>query len=231
MASEGLVIKKIDTYEWGWKVLWDEDHRRKNEVYINAEIDDAGMMKGSATVTSFDYEKIEKLQLLKKGEDKFKEELVEKTDIKIDSFAVSDADNDTLPLSQAIKFSVPTSSSGNYRFFTVNYFAGLNKNPFINEERTSDVFFGINQKYHINGNVFLPAGYQIEGLPKNIKMITSDTSVVFKRYATYNDGFLFVDFSLEFNKPYYGPDRYPELREFYKKITELLDEKFVYFKK
>jgi len=71
----------------------------------------------------------------------------------------------------------------------------------------------------------------MEGLPKNIKLITSDTGIVFKRQSTYSDGFLFVDMSLDFRKPYFTPENYPELREFYKKLVELLDEKYVYQKK
>jgi len=71
----------------------------------------------------------------------------------------------------------------------------------------------------------------MEGLPKNIKLITPDNSVIFKRQSTFSDGFLFTHISLELKKPYYLPEDYPELREFYKKLTELLDEKFVYQKK
>jgi hypothetical protein len=231
MASEGLVIKKIDTYEWGWKTLWSDVHQNKNDVFINAEIDANGAMKGEATVKSFDYEKIDQLELLKQGEDKFKESIIARQDIKIDSLALEGADNDTLPLLQTIKFTAPTSSSGNYRYFSINYFAGLNKNPFITEERKTDIFYGVNQQYHITGNIFLPEGYQMEGLPKNLKLITSDTSIVFRRHSSYTDGFLFVDISLEIKKPYFTPESYPELREFYKKLTDMLDEKFVYQKK
>jgi len=231
LASEGLVIKKIDTYEWGWKTLWNVVHQKKNDVFINAEIDEGGMMKGYAMARSYDYEKIRHIQLLKEGEEKFKEIMIGKTDAKIDSLGLADADNDTLPLLQTIKFTAPTASSGNYRYFSINYFAGLNKNPFIDEERKTDVFFGVNQKYHISGNIFLPDGYQMEGLPKNVKMITSDTSVVFRRQSTYSDGFLMIDISLELKKPYYSAEEYLELREFYKKLTELLDEKYVYLKK
>lgn len=231
MASEGLVIQKIDTYEWGWKTLWDETHKKKNEVFINAEIDEKGAMKGEATIKSFDYEKIKQLELLKDGEEKFKETLVAKQDIKIDSLTLEDADNDTLPLTQSVKFTASTSSSGSYRHFSVNFFAGLNNNPFIAEERKTDIFYGVNQQYHITGNIFLPDGYQMEGLPKNIKLITSDTGIVFKRQSTYSDGFLFVDMILDFRKPYFTPENYPELREFYKKLTDLLDEKYVYLKK
>jgi hypothetical protein len=231
MATEGLVINKIDNYEWGWKTLWSEAHQNKNDVFINAEIEANGAMKGEATVKSFDYEKIKQLELLKLGEDKFKESLVAKQDIKIDSLGLEGADNDTLPLLQTIKFTAPTSSSGNYRYFSINYFAGLNKNPFITEERKTDVFYGVNQQYHITGNIFLPEGYQMDGLPKNLRLITSDTSIVFKRHSSYSDGFLFVDISLEIKKPYFTPESYPELREFYKKLTDILDEKFVYQKK
>ena len=231
MASEGLLIEKPDTYEWGWKVLWDEDHQKKNTVMLNAEIDESGAMKGFATVTSYDYEKIDRLQLLKAGPDKLKESIVAKQEINIDSFIVADAEVDTLPLLQTFKFASATSSSGDYRYFSTNNFAGLNENPFIKDERKTDIFFGPKQQYLIVGNIFLPDGYQMEELPKNIKLITSDTGIVFERHASYSNGFLYVNISLEFRNPYYTPDSYPEFREFYKKLFELLNEKFVYRKK
>jgi len=231
MASEGLVIEKIDTYEWGWKQLWDRDHQKRNNVFLNAEIDSTGTMKAVATISSYDYEKIEKLELLNEGRKKFEENLAGKLDIKIDSFSLEGADNDTLPLLQTVNFTTATAASGNYRYFSTNYFAGLNKNPFIDENRRTDIFFGASQEYKITGNVFLPEGYTMEGLPKNIKMITPDTSIIFRRHSAFNDGLLSVDISLELKKPYYSPDSYEELRAFYKKMTELLDEKYVYQKK
>jgi len=231
MASEGLVIEKPDSYEWGWKVLWDDDHVKKKTVQVTANIGNDGSITGAATVNSFDYEKIKSLELFRKGIDKLKEALVSGSNVKVDSFSLKNADNDTLPLEQTLDFSIPPVSSGGYNYLSANLFLGFNKNPFLDEERRSDIFFGTKQEYTITATFFLPDGYQMETLPKNLKMITPDMNIVFKRYATFSDGLLFINISMEFKNPFYTPDQYPELREFYKKMFDLLDEKFVYKKK
>ena len=48
MYSEGLVIEKIDTWDWGWRVLWDERPHFRETVIMQAEIDEQGLMKGKA---------------------------------------------------------------------------------------------------------------------------------------------------------------------------------------
>jgi hypothetical protein len=230
MASEGLVIEKPDSYVWGWKILWDAEHKFKNTVLINAGIEENGKMTGTANISSYDYEKMKDLQLLKKGIDNLKESKITQPGISIDSFSVTGADDDTLALVQDFKFTAPTSSSGDYHYFSVNYFNGLDKNPFVASERQTDIFYGAMQDYFLNAIVFLPEGYSIQELPQNIKMITPDTDIVFKRYSSFNNGMLNVQVSVQFNSPTYITDAYPDLKEFFKKMYAILNEKFVYKK-
>jgi hypothetical protein len=231
MASEGLLIKKPDNYDWGWINLWDDKHQQKSTTFINAEINSKGLMEGIASITSTDYGKMVFMPEVRKGNDKLKEVHLSVPGITIDSFVVTNAAIDTLPLMQDFKFTVPVSSSGKYNYFTVNLFSGFNKNPFMADERNSDVFYGVNQQYSINALVFLPEGYTIDALPKNIKMIMPDTSVVLKRVCSFEDGLLSVAMNIDFKSPIYSIESYPEFKEFYKKLLELLNEKFVYHKK
>lgn len=231
MASEGLVIEKPDNFEWGWKVLWDDKDKFSKSVFINAEIGENGKISGTATLNSYGYEKIEMLRLLKKSKNKLIEAHKSNNAVTIDSLVIADAENDTLPLVEDFKFTAPTSSSGDYHYFSVNYFSGLNKNPFIANERQSDVFYGARQDYNITGLFFLPEGYIMEELPRNFKLITPDTGMVFRRNSFFNDGMLNVQMTLEIKKPVYSIENYPELIEFFKKMYAVLDEQFVYRKK
>ncbi|MEP6676894.1 MAG: DUF3857 domain-containing protein [Ferruginibacter sp.] len=231
IASEGLLIEKADNYAWGWKVLWDDVYQDENNVIISAEIDDHHLMKGAATVSSKDYNKIDKLALFKQGADKLKEKMRSSPDIKIDSFEVTGNNDEELPLTQTFKFSMPASTTGDYHYFTANLFAGLDKNPFVADERQSDIFFGAKQHYSITANIDLPKGYVIEELPKSLKMIMPDTSIVFTRHCSFNDNFLAVSYSLDIKMPVYTIENYPDFNAFYKKLFEMLNESFVYKKK
>lgn len=231
MASEGLLIKKPDDFDWGWKVLWDDKHTMSTNTFLNAEIGSDGVMKGVATVTSADYRKLELLPVAKKGEKELQEILMTDPGISIDSFVVANAETDSLPLVETFKFTAPSSSSGGYTYFSCNYFSGLNKNPFLADERNTDVFFGANQQHYFNALVFIPEGYTIDELPKNITMIMPDTSIIFKRKISFEEGLLSVTIKIDHKKPFYTPEEYSPLKEFYKKMYALLDEKFVYRKK
>jgi len=230
MASEGLLIAKIESFDWGWRTIWNPKNIFSRNVFINAEADSTGKLQGMATVTADGYER---KKLLPKGKNSIgglKDHYSTGASIKIDSINVENGETDTLPLIQYINFESTGSSTGGYNYFTLNLFTGLEKNPFLAEERVTDIIFSANQRYQINGVVFLPEGYAMEGLPKDIRMIMPDTSIVFSRQSAFNGGILNFRYTLEFKVPVFAKEIYPEFKEFYKKLFALLNEKFVYKK-
>jgi len=229
MYTEGLVVGKQGTNDWGWEVLWDQSKKFNNVTIFQASLDEKGMLNGEATVTSFDYSRIERMPVLKQGKEKFVSHYFESRnpDFKIENVVIDNEDKDSLPLIQQLKFSHPVNESGNYRYFSANLFSGLEKNPFISEERFSDVFFGANQQYSILGHFKIPKEYVFEELPKDIRMIMPDTSITITRQTAIRDNILSTRITLEFKKPVYTPDEYPYFMEFYKKLFALLNEQFV----
>ncbi|MDF2188030.1 DUF3857 domain-containing protein [Paraflavitalea sp. CAU 1676] len=233
MYSEGLLIEKFDTGQWGWRVLWDEKPHLRETVIMMSEINEAGIMKGNASVTSFDYSRVRRLPTLKQGKDKFIERYFTENipGMKIDSLVLQNEEVDSLPLTQNVGFNLPVNSSGDYKYFSVNLFTGLEKNPFLADTRFSDVFFGTNQNYQIVANVTIPESYEFEALPKSIRMIMPDTSISITRRVNAEKNTLAVRISLEFSKPYYSPEEYPDFKEFYKQLFALLNEQYAIRKK
>ena len=121
MFSDGLMLEKPDKhmFTWAWKTLWDEKQGFKNSVILQAEIDEQGLMKGVASVNSFGYTRVNRLHDLEQGQDKFVEEyfISDNPVAKIDSFSVTNEDNDSLPLLQRFQFSEPIPASGDYKSF------------------------------------------------------------------------------------------------------------------
>jgi hypothetical protein len=233
MYSEGLVIEKIDTWEWGWRVLWDEKPHFKKTVVVRADVDEQGLMKGQTSVTAYDYSRVTCMPILKKGKDKFIEEYFTSagSGIKIDSLHIENEDIDSLPLIQNASFSQPVNSSGDYKYFSVNLFTGLEKNPFVADNRFSDVFFGTNQNYQVVANITIPETYEFEALPKSVRMIMPDTSISITRRINAEKNILAVRISLEFKKPFYTAEEYPDFKEFYKQLFALLNEQYAIRKK
>jgi hypothetical protein len=231
MLSEGLLIAKPDSYEWGWRTLFDNKHVFSRKIFMQADADTNGTIKGLATITAADYERCKLLPEGKNSIIKLKDNLTGLQTVRIDSLGFENEETDSLPLIEHVKFESAGSSSGAYKYFSLNLFTGLEKNPFVAEDRTTDIFFGANQKYEISAIIFIPDGYVMDELPKDLRMRMPDTSIVFTRQSAFNSGILNVRYQLEFNAPFFSIEVYSGFREFYKKLFDLLNEKFVYRKK
>lgn len=232
MFSEGLIIKKIETFEWGWETLWNPKLLKKKMVVMRADVNEKDEMAGEAHVSSIDYDRLERLPVLQDGKDKLIAKYFSaQPGIKIDSIQIENEDNDSLALVQKVSFKQNVGGSGDYRFFNINLFTGLEKNPFVAENRFSDVFFGTNQSVVIIGNFKIPEGYTYEELPKSMRMIMPDTSIEISRRVAAENNVLSVRLMLEFKKPYYSTADYPDFREFYKKLFDILNEQIVYRRK
>ena len=233
LMTEGLVIEKIETFDWGWHTLWNKELTSKTLIQINGEINEAGQMKAEASIQNYDYARLDKLPAAKKGKDKFIEKYISATNpgIIIDDLTFENLKSDTLPLIENIKFTRPLTSSGEYTYFSTNILSGLEKNPFVADSRFSDIFFGVNQSYTILANFTIPDGYEFEELPKNVKMIMPDTSITVLRMAQVSDDMLMTRIQLDFKAPVYAANDYPAFQEFYKRLFDLLNEQYVIHKK
>ncbi len=233
IATEGLVISKIETFEWGWESLWRDNLQYKNMILLQCEIDKNGKLSGEASVNSYDYARLERIPTARKGKKDFTEKYFAPNSpgIAIDSITLENVDADSLPLIQRVYFNQQLSSSGDYQYFSTNLFSGLEKNPFVANERISDVFFGFLQQHVLIANITIPDGYEFEELPKNVKMIMPDTSIVITRLSQADQDRLSMRVTLEFRKPFYSAAEYEGFREFYKKLFDLLNEQFVIRKK
>ncbi len=233
LLTEGLVIERLDTHEWGWKTLWRDNLYAKSIILIKGDIDENGKMNGEASVNSYDYARLSRQQAVKNDKKKFIDKFIVAPNpgISIDDVQIDNLDSDSLPLIQHIKFNETLNSAGDYKYFSINMLSGLEKNPFIADNRSSDVFFGVKQMYQIIGSYTLPAGYEFADLPKNLQMRLPDTSIIVSRISQVSENILQTRISLEFRKPMYNVSEYGELQEFYKKLYDILNEQFVIRKK
>lgn len=227
--SEGMVVDKFETIEGGYRTLWDEKDAFKDLVMIQGNIDSTGIMTGDATVTSYEYSRAKKIRELKESKEQFLEKYFSLGDpsLHIDSSSFINTEVDTMPLQQSVWFNQKLSTSGNYTYLSTNLYTGFKENPFISEQRFSDVFYGANQNYEIVGNYFIPDGYRFDAVPRNETMIMPDSSIVFTRNYSVQSDLISVRISLSFRKPVFSIGEYDSLKEFYKKLFAMLNEQVV----
>lgn len=222
----------VDDENGGWIMLTDDKDKYENLVSILSEVTPEGMMKGNATIYSSGYSKNPRVEKWKEDKKAFNDYFSKAfTGVKIENLVVNNADIDTLPLEQKLDFTLPVNASGVYEYFPVNLFQGLETNPFIADERLTDIEFGFKKSYTLVGRIYIPDGYEFDELPKNIRMIMPDTSIVLQRMMQADSNSVNLRITVNFNRPVYTADTYPMFREFYKKLFATLNEQVVIKKK
>jgi len=202
----------------------------RQSVLIKAEIKPDGKMEGSAEISSFSYFKMGSTERFKKdGEEKYKTYLKDDdNNMTINTLKFENMEVDTLPLSQKIDFKLAlTGSDGDYIYFNPNLFSSLRSNPFLSENRTTDIDFGYRSYYSISGIYKMPVGYKADALPKNVTLLMPDKSISFKRFVAEDGGSIVVRYIISYQKTIYFKENYPEFYAFYKKMHEMLNEQIV----
>ncbi len=229
LNSEGFIVDKNNGR---WINLSDDKDIYKKTVSLLAEITPQNIMTGSATIYNYGYAKNPMVKRWIEDKSNFEDYYTQPYNgLKIDNMKITGLKADSKPLEQKFDFTMPVNSSGDYEYFTINLFQGLDKNPFIADRRFTDIEFNYKQSFSIVGKIFLPDNYQFDDLPKNIKMIMPDTSIVLTRILQTDSNSVEFRITLEFNKSYYQAKEYPLLQEFYKKLFATLNEQIVIKKK
>jgi len=228
LNSSGLYIDKSEK-------IYDMIYIRKDQpvrqvVLISADIKPGGKLDGTAEISSGSYDRIDAIQRYKTdGEKKYIEYIQNKdNNLKISSVKFDNMEVDTLPLTQKLSFNLDLAGSDeNYIYLNPNIFTPLKTNPFLSENRMTDVDFGYMQSYSINGVYKIPAGYKTDAMPKSVTIVMPDKSVSFKRFVGEQDGSIIVRYSINYNKPNYSKEDYPDFHEFFKKMHEMLNEQII----
>jgi Domain of Unknown Function with PDB structure (DUF3857)/Transglutaminase-like superfamily len=215
----------------GGLVGLNSDQKFANSIYFSAAVEADGKISGTATLNSSGYARNIRMSVYKK--DKLKEMIEdnEGVTIKADSINVNNEKDELQPLEQKIQFSGNMQTSGEYLFLPYNLFTGIGKNPFIEENRVMDIDFSFPKSYTVTGSFALADNYIVNELPKNTKMIMPDTSIVLTRMIQKDDNIISFRFTLTFTAPGYNAEGYPYIKEFFKKMYEIMDERIVLKKK
>jgi len=197
---------------------------------VNADIKPDGKMAGTAQINNFAYDRIDNIEDYKtNGEKKYINGLREgNNDLQISSVKMENMEVDSLPLTQNINFSLDLAGSdGNYIYFKPNLFTSIGNNVFLSEKRMTDIDFRYLNNYNIIGNYKIPPGFKTDALPKSLKMDMPDQSIGFKRIVSEEDGTISIRYSIVYKKMIFFKENYAELRDFYKKMYELMNEQII----
>jgi uncharacterized protein DUF3857 len=209
--------------------LTESEKKDKNFVNIHARIDDNGAMTGEATIESNEYARLTRMRAWERDKDRFRENYFTtyQDGLKMDSLVMHNLENDSLPLQQHFNFSIPATVSGDYKLINLNLFSGISKNPFISDIRFTNIDYGCLQSHTVIETIELPASLKIESLPKNIRMIMPDTSISLTRLLEVKDHVIMVRYYILTTRSVFTADEYDYIKDFYKKMAQIMNEQVV----
>lgn len=228
--SNGFVVdKKLpQIYRIG-----DVTNKHKLTTVLQTEINGDGNVTGIAKTYASEYAKIERLKHLEKGTEAFKDRFYNSLhkDFTFDSVDIKNKDHDSLGLECIANYKGELTKSGEYMLYNLNFLSELSDNPFLSEERISTVEFGYNQYKVLTGNIVFHESLVPEELPKNIKMIMPDSSIILQRFCQLSGNTISFRVVLQINRPMYFADEYLDFKAFYAALLETLNEQIVFKKK
>lgn len=221
----------VDRKKGGIVQLSENGRRNKSFINVIASIDKDGLVNGHGMVLSYDYARINRVRSYRRDKNKFADEYLVRNvpGLQVDSLVINNLDTDSLPIDQQFHFTMPSTSAGDYHLLTLNLFSGFEKNPFISNNRFTNIDYGCSQYVVLNQQVVIPADWQPETLPRDIKLIMPDTSISITRVLNYNkeEKKLVARYTIQTNRSVFTADEYPYVKEFYKKMTDILNEQVV----
>jgi hypothetical protein len=205
----------------------------KNLVIIHAKIDENGAITGQASIQSSDYARLNRIRSWYRDKNKFRDNYIMayQPGLQIDSLVMKNLENDSLALEQQFHFTIPPNENGGYKLVNLNLFSGITKNPFISDIRFTNIDYGCLQQYTVIQDIELPSTLKIESLPKNLRMIMPDTSISMTRYMDVNNNALTVRYSIQTKRSVFTADEYDYVKDFYKKMADIMNEQLVLHKK
>ena len=228
--TNGLLIHKT---KMQFVPLINLENRYNLTTVINAELSAKGNYEGTVKSYAGQYAKLERLRNYFKDSTQFKSKYIESVhkDYKFDGVEFVKPSGIHSDCEVTAKFKKALNEEAGYYICSVNLFTGMNENPFISEERFSDIEFGYNQTIVITGTITYDEQLVPEEIPKNLRMITEDSSIIVQRFFQKEESGLSFRVSVQINKPLYFTDEYPELKAMYKELVDILNESLVFRKK
>ena len=216
-----------------WILVTDKRPLLKQTAYVIADLDNDGDLKGTGTIQHYDYAKSFKLDTTLNDESSNEDKFYDKAPLglKIISATKSDPGTDEDPLFETIEFTYEPQKSDDFIFINPQILTERNKNPFIADNRTTDIDFGCNQLYMLNMEINLSPAYEVEHLPKNITVRAPDSSLYYR--ITYSSDSLHISISQSFEtrRAIYTKEEYPGIQDFFKQMYSLMSKEIILKKK
>ena len=216
-----------------WVMIEDDRPLLRQNINVYAVMNEEGKIKGNAAIFNYDYAKSYILDSTLQDEEEKENKFFDKKPegLKILSVKQENAEDDYNPLVEKVEFNYEPQQTDKFYFINPQFISFQKENPFILENRNSDIDFGCKQKLSLTLTLEIPPAYEIDHLPKSIIVRAPDTSFIFKRIISYDSEQILYSQTFEINQPIFYKEEYAAVQEFFKRAYALMAEEIILKKK
>ena len=140
----------------------------------------------------------------------------------IKDYQLTNLDNPNLTLNESFKINIKNFASNHNQALNFNPFimGRTDKNPFNLEERFYPVDLGSNIEEIFMINIKLPEGYKLVSPPKNQSVALPNRDARFLYILKENDNTISLQVKTGINKPFFLPEEYADLKQFFSMIIQ-----------
>ncbi|MET4106965.1 DUF3857 domain-containing protein [Hymenobacter sp. UYP22] len=201
---------------------------------INLTVDEKGGINGKVHQEHAGYLGLAQREKLRKlGEKKYVEELASAHEgWSIPKYTFKEQTTLNRPLTLDYEFATAGAEApvGTIYLSPLHDF-GTEKNPFLHEERRFPVDFGANMDETVLVNLTLPAGYELEEIPKPMAVELPEGGGRFTYAVQPGSGTVQIMSRMSLTRPVYQAEEYAYLREFFSRMMTKQNERLVLKKK
>jgi len=203
----------------------------KKTVTVDFKFEDGGVLSGALTRKYESYAAYpQRSTLIQKGDSIILNEYKEKnSNWEIISFEIENKDDLVAPLVEKLNIKAKESfnSEGSLIFFNPLFGEQMDENPFKSPDREYPVEFVYNRTQIFSGSYLVPEGYEIDELPKQVSMSLTGKKATFLYSVSAIGKEIKITSILDIKQPFFSPEDYGNLREFFSRVVEKQSEEVV----
>ena len=163
------------------------------------------------------------------SEDEYVDKLEVENDMEISSYEISGLDEATV--TETLDFSMKSEKSGLYIYLRSTIVPFITKSTLSQQERILPVEFTCPGKYDLVAFVLIPDEYEIEEVPKPIKMNACENGVSYIYTVHVNGNTLVIQMRYTLDRIVFAPKEYPDLHTFMGMMIEKNNARIILKKK
>ena len=228
LNGRGLVILK-DGFDW---IDLTAQKKDKTNNIVNCNLFEDGTLQGEWFQMKSEYAAFDQREKYKSfnSEDEYLKDLESKHNgLSIESYSNIGLDSLGIPLSESMKITFKNKATkvGDQLFFNPFLFERFNENPFKAAERLYPVDFVTATDQRINLTVKVPDGWQVQELPKSVRMALPDKSAAILFSSAVINNLIQISFKLNINKAVFIQTEYNDLKAFFDELVKKESEMIV----